>query len=57
MIFFFFNFVGGMNVAPPLHQPINGPQTPPLVSPSRDVGVDGMVIKGNSIGGSGDESV
>lgn len=28
----------------PFHQPIYGPQTPPLVAPSGDVGVDGMVI-------------
>ncbi|KAG6652029.1 protein EXORDIUM-like 2 [Carya illinoinensis] len=28
----------------PYHQPIYGPQTPPLVSPSGDVGVDGMII-------------
>ncbi|KAF9607915.1 hypothetical protein IFM89_003729 [Coptis chinensis] len=28
----------------PFHQPIYGPQTPPLVSPNGDVGVDGMVI-------------
>ncbi|GMY17317.1 protein EXORDIUM-like 2 [Fagus crenata] len=28
----------------PFHQPIYGPQTPPLVAPNRDVGVDGMVI-------------
>lgn len=28
----------------PFHQPIYGPQTPPLVSPSGDIGVDGMVI-------------
>ncbi|PON47402.1 Phosphate-induced protein [Parasponia andersonii] len=28
----------------PFHQPIYGPQNPPLVSPKGDVGVDGMVI-------------
>ncbi|KAI3989699.1 hypothetical protein MKX01_009191 [Papaver californicum] len=28
----------------PFHQPIYGPQSPPLVSPNADVGVDGMVI-------------
>ncbi|XP_042518365.1 protein EXORDIUM-like 2 [Macadamia integrifolia] len=28
----------------PFHQPIYGPQTPPLVPPNGDVGVDGMVI-------------
>ncbi|KAL6984109.1 Protein EXORDIUM-like 2 [Sarracenia purpurea var. burkii] len=28
----------------PFHQPIYGPQTPPLVAPNADVGVDGMVI-------------
>ncbi|PNX97406.1 phi-1 protein [Trifolium pratense] len=28
----------------PFHQPIYGPQSPPLVSPNNDVGVDGMVI-------------
>ncbi|THG02305.1 protein EXORDIUM-like 2 [Camellia sinensis] len=28
----------------PFHQPIFGPQTPPLVAPNADVGVDGMVI-------------
>ncbi|XP_057794588.1 protein PHOSPHATE-INDUCED 1-like [Salvia miltiorrhiza] len=28
----------------PFHQPIYGPQTPPLVAPNNDVGVDGMVI-------------
>ncbi|KAJ4701360.1 Protein EXORDIUM-like [Melia azedarach] len=28
----------------PFHQPIYGPQTPPLVSPNADVGVDGMII-------------
>lgn len=28
----------------PFHQPIYGPQNPPLVSPNNDVGVDGMVI-------------
>ncbi|XP_021900562.1 protein EXORDIUM-like 2 [Carica papaya] len=28
----------------PFHQPIYGPQTPPLVSPDGDVGVDGMII-------------
>ncbi|KAF5781097.1 putative protein EXORDIUM [Helianthus annuus] len=28
----------------PFHQPIYGPQSPPLVSPNGDVGVDGMVI-------------
>nr|GMD04793.1 protein EXORDIUM-like 2 [Ipomoea batatas] len=28
----------------PFHQPIYGPQTPPLVAPNADVGVDGMII-------------
>lgn len=28
----------------PFHQPVYGPQTPALVSPSGDVGMDGMVI-------------
>ncbi|XP_039126672.1 protein PHOSPHATE-INDUCED 1 homolog [Dioscorea cayenensis subsp. rotundata] len=28
----------------PFHQPIYGPQTPPLVAPNGDVGLDGMVI-------------
>ncbi|KAF7140324.1 hypothetical protein RHSIM_Rhsim06G0080000 [Rhododendron simsii] len=28
----------------PCHQPIYGPQTPPLVAPNADVGIDGMVI-------------
>ncbi|KAB2628925.1 hypothetical protein D8674_033720 [Pyrus ussuriensis x Pyrus communis] len=28
----------------PFHQPIYGPQTPPLVPPNGDVGIDGMVI-------------
>ncbi|KAI8548279.1 hypothetical protein RHMOL_Rhmol07G0261700 [Rhododendron molle] len=28
----------------PFHQPTFGPQTPPLVAPNGDVGVDGMVI-------------
>lgn len=28
----------------PFHQPIYGPQNPPLVSPNNDVGLDGMVI-------------
>lgn len=28
----------------PFHQPIYGPQTPPLVPPNGDVGVDGMII-------------
>lgn len=28
----------------PFHQPIYGPQSPPLVAPNNDVGVDGMVI-------------
>ncbi|KAL4555970.1 hypothetical protein LXL04_038604 [Taraxacum kok-saghyz] len=28
----------------PFHQPIYGPQSPPLISPNGDVGVDGMVI-------------
>ncbi|XP_010273026.1 PREDICTED: protein EXORDIUM-like [Nelumbo nucifera] len=27
----------------PFHQPIYGPQTPPLVAPNNDVGLDGMV--------------
>lgn len=28
----------------PFHQPIYGPQNPPLVSPNGDVGIDGMII-------------
>ncbi|KAL5992516.1 Protein EXORDIUM-like 2 [Asimina triloba] len=28
----------------PFHQPIYGPQTPPLVAPNGEVGVDGMII-------------
>ncbi|KAG6402471.1 hypothetical protein SASPL_134666 [Salvia splendens] len=28
----------------PFHQPIYGPQSPPLISPNNDVGIDGMVI-------------
>ncbi|KAL2893747.1 Protein EXORDIUM-like 2 [Bienertia sinuspersici] len=28
----------------PFHQPIYGPQTPPLVAPNEDVGVDGMIM-------------
>lgn len=28
----------------PYHQPIYGPQSPPLVAPNNDVGLDGMVI-------------
>ncbi|XP_062233326.1 protein EXORDIUM-like 2 [Phragmites australis] len=28
----------------PFHQPLHGPQTPPLVAPNGDVGADGMVI-------------
>ena len=28
----------------PFHQPIYGPQSPPLVAPNGDVGVDGMII-------------
>ncbi|MQM03631.1 hypothetical protein Taro_036413 [Colocasia esculenta] len=28
----------------PFHRPIYGPQSPPLVAPNRDVGIDGMVI-------------
>lgn len=28
----------------PFHQPIYGPQTPPLVAPNADVGMDGMVV-------------
>ncbi|KAK9749020.1 hypothetical protein RND81_02G096900 [Saponaria officinalis] len=28
----------------PFHQPMFGPQTPPLVAPNNDVGVDGMII-------------
>ncbi|EXB75358.1 hypothetical protein L484_012731 [Morus notabilis] len=28
----------------PLHQPIYGPQSPPLVAPNNDVGLDGMII-------------
>ncbi|CAA7401654.1 unnamed protein product [Spirodela intermedia] len=33
----------------PFHQPIYGPQTPPLVAPNGDVGVDGMVINLGSL--------
>ncbi|KAK6940174.1 Protein EXORDIUM-like [Dillenia turbinata] len=32
------------NCAWPFHQPVYGPQSPPLVAPNNDVGVDGMVI-------------
>ncbi|XP_057794590.1 protein PHOSPHATE-INDUCED 1-like [Salvia miltiorrhiza] len=28
----------------PFHQPIDGPQSPPLIAPNNDVGLDGMVI-------------
>ncbi|PKI75413.1 hypothetical protein CRG98_004202 [Punica granatum] len=28
----------------PFHQPIYGPQSPPLVAPNNDMGLDGMVI-------------
>ncbi|XP_073311279.1 protein EXORDIUM-like 2 [Primulina huaijiensis] len=28
----------------PFHQPVYGPQTPPLVAPNGDIGADGMVI-------------
>nr|XP_010939670.1 protein EXORDIUM-like 1 [Elaeis guineensis] len=28
----------------PFHQPVYGPQSPPLVAPNGDVGIDGMVI-------------
>ncbi|XP_019174621.1 PREDICTED: protein EXORDIUM-like [Ipomoea nil] len=28
----------------PFHQPVYGPQSPPLVAPNNDVGLDGMVI-------------
>ncbi|KAG6400276.1 hypothetical protein SASPL_137101 [Salvia splendens] len=28
----------------PFHQPIYGPQSPPLIAPNNDVGIDGMVI-------------
>ncbi|XP_068642986.1 protein PHOSPHATE-INDUCED 1-like [Aristolochia californica] len=28
----------------PFHQPLYGPQSPPLLSPNNDVGVDGMII-------------
>jgi hypothetical protein len=28
----------------PFHQPIYGPQSPPLVAPNNDVGLDGMVV-------------
>ncbi|KAG9451462.1 hypothetical protein H6P81_011427 [Aristolochia fimbriata] len=28
----------------PFHQPLYGPQSPPLVAPNNDVGVDGMII-------------
>ncbi|PKA53152.1 hypothetical protein AXF42_Ash009882 [Apostasia shenzhenica] len=28
----------------PFHQPVYGPQVPPLVAPNNDVGVDGMII-------------
>ncbi|KGN60221.1 protein PHOSPHATE-INDUCED 1 [Cucumis sativus] len=28
----------------PFHQPLYGPQTPPLVAPNNDVGMDGLVI-------------
>jgi Phosphate-induced protein 1 conserved region len=36
----------------PFHQPIYGPQTPPLIAPNRDVGIDGMIINiGSMIAG------
>jgi len=28
----------------PFHQPLYGPQTPPLVAPNGDIGIDGMII-------------
>jgi len=28
----------------PFHQPMYGPQTPPLVAPNGDIGIDGMII-------------
>uniref|UniRef100_A0A0C9RRR0 TSA: Wollemia nobilis Ref_Wollemi_Transcript_18695_1593 transcribed RNA sequence n=1 Tax=Wollemia nobilis TaxID=56998 RepID=A0A0C9RRR0_9CONI len=28
----------------PFHQPLYGPQTPPLVAPNGDVGIDGMIV-------------
>nr|XP_009759531.1 PREDICTED: protein EXORDIUM-like [Nicotiana sylvestris] len=33
----------------PFHQPIYEPQSPPLVAPNNDVGVDGMVINWSSL--------
>ncbi|KAJ4965805.1 hypothetical protein NE237_017654 [Protea cynaroides] len=33
----------------PFHQPIYGPQNPPLVAPNNDVGLDGMVINLGSL--------
>lgn len=33
----------------PFHQPIYGPQSPPLVAPNNDVGLDGMVINLGSL--------
>ncbi|XP_019054522.1 PREDICTED: protein EXORDIUM-like [Nelumbo nucifera] len=33
----------------PFHQPIYGPQSPPLVAPNNDVGVDGIVINLGSL--------
>ncbi|KAJ3707320.1 hypothetical protein LUZ61_011025 [Rhynchospora tenuis] len=36
----------------PFHQPIYGPQTPPLIAPNGDVGIDGMIINiGSMIAG------
>ncbi|KAI4389451.1 hypothetical protein MLD38_001678 [Melastoma candidum] len=33
----------------PFHQPVYGPQSPPLVAPNNDVGIDGMVINLGSL--------
>uniref|UniRef100_A0A7N2RFJ6 Uncharacterized protein n=1 Tax=Quercus lobata TaxID=97700 RepID=A0A7N2RFJ6_QUELO len=33
-----------LNAQWPFHQPIYGPQSPPLVAPNNNVGLDGMVI-------------
>ncbi|XP_078163248.1 protein PHOSPHATE-INDUCED 1-like [Carex rostrata] len=33
----------------PFHQPIYGPQTPPLIAPNGDVGIDGMIINISSM--------
>lgn len=33
----------------PFHQPIYGPQNPPLIAPNNDVGLDGMVINLGSL--------